>query len=66
MQYKMLGDSKIKVSKLCLGSMTWGSQNTQKDANEQIDVSLDNGINFLDYWKLDQKRQPKDKDHFGN
>ena len=48
MQYKILGDSGIKVSKLCLGSMTWGSQNTQKDANEQIEVSLDNGINFLD------------------
>ena len=48
MQYKMLGDSRIKVSKLCLGTMTWGSQNSQKDANEQIEVSLDNGINFFD------------------
>jgi aryl-alcohol dehydrogenase-like predicted oxidoreductase len=48
MQYKMLGDSRIKVSKLCLGTMTWGSQNSQEDANEQIEVSLDNGINFLD------------------
>ena len=48
MQYKLLGESRIKVSKLCLGSMTWGSQNSQKDANEQIEVSLDNGINFLD------------------
>lgn len=48
MQYKVLGDSGIKVSKLCLGTMTWGSQNSQKDSNEQIEVSLDNGINFLD------------------
>ena len=41
MQYKLLGESRIKVSKLCLGSMTWGSQNSQKDANEQIEVSLE-------------------------
>ena len=48
MIYKNLGNSNIKVSQLCLGTMTWGSQNTQYEANEQIEVSLDNGINFLD------------------
>ena len=48
MKYNELGQSGIKVSKLCLGSMTWGSQNSQEDANRQIEISLDHGINFLD------------------
>ena len=48
MKYNELGQSGIKVSELCLGTMTWGSQNSQEDANRQIDISLDRGINFLD------------------
>ena len=48
MKYNELGQSGIKVSELCLGSMTWGSQNSQEDANRQIEISLDHGINFLD------------------
>ena len=48
MKYNELGQSGIKVSELCLGTMTWGSQNSQDDANKQIEVSLDHGINFLD------------------
>lgn len=48
MKYNELGQSGIKVSELCLGTMTWGSQNSQEDANMQIDISLDHGINFLD------------------
>ncbi len=48
MIYKNLGNSDIKVSQLCLGTMTWGSQNTQFEANEQIEISLEYGINFLD------------------
>ena len=48
MQYNELGQSGIKVSELCLGTMTWGSQNSQEDANRQINISLDHGINFLD------------------
>ena len=48
MKYNELGQSGIKVSELCLGTMTWGSQNSQEDANRQIDISLDHGINFLD------------------
>ena len=48
MIYKNLGNTNIKVSQLCLGTMTWGSQNSQTDANEQIEISLENGINFLD------------------
>ena len=48
MRYNSLGHSEIKVSELCLGSMTWGSQNTSKDAFQQIDMALDYGVNFID------------------
>lgn len=48
MRYNNLGHSEIKVSELCLGSMTWGSQNSQQEAHEQIDMALENGINFID------------------
>ncbi len=37
-----------KVSKICLGTMTWGEQNTEAEAHEQIDYALDRGINFID------------------
>ena len=48
MRYNNLGHSEIKVSELCLGSMTWGSQNTLEDAYQQIDMALDYGVNFID------------------
>ena len=48
MRYNNLGHSEIKVSELCLGSMTWGSQNTPEDAYQQIDMALDYGVNFID------------------
>lgn len=43
-----LGRSGIKVSELCLGSMTWGTQNTEAEGHAQIDYALDHGINFID------------------
>lgn len=48
MQYSKLGSSDISVSRVCLGSMTWGSQNDQKEADEQIEYALSQGINFID------------------
>ena len=48
MRYNNLGHSDIKVSELCLGSMTWGTQNTSQDAHKQIDMALDHGVNFID------------------
>ncbi len=48
MQYVKLPHSSLEVSKLCLGTMTFGEQNTQKDADQQLDFALDNGINFID------------------
>ncbi|SDR75572.1 Predicted oxidoreductase [Halopseudomonas xinjiangensis] len=48
MQYRPLGRSQLKVSALCLGSMTWGEQNNQNDAFAQIDWARDAGVNFID------------------
>ncbi|XOV79469.1 MAG: aldo/keto reductase [Aestuariibacter sp.] len=48
MKYVQLGSSGVEVSRVCLGSMTWGKQNNQKDANEQIEYALSRGVNFID------------------
>jgi aryl-alcohol dehydrogenase-like predicted oxidoreductase len=48
MKMKKLGSSDLLVSDLCLGSMTWGTQNTLEEAHAQIDRALDAGINFID------------------
>jgi aryl-alcohol dehydrogenase-like predicted oxidoreductase len=52
MNYKKLGHTDIEVSSICLGTMTWGQQNTQKDAFEQMDYALDQGVNFFDTAEL--------------
>ena len=52
MNYKKLGNTDIKVSTICLGTMTWGEQNTQKEAFEQMDYAVDRGINFFDTAEL--------------
>ncbi len=43
-----LGRTETQVSQICLGSMTWGTQNTFAEAAEQIDCALDHGVNFID------------------
>ena len=43
-----LGSSDLKVSRCCLGTMTWGSQNSISEAHEQLSYALDQGINFID------------------
>lgn len=48
MEQRKLGTTDITVSKICLGTMTWGYQNTEQDAHEQLDYALDYGINFID------------------
>ena len=49
MQYTQLPNSTINVSKICLGTMTWGQQNTEADGHEQLNYAFDErGINFLD------------------
>ena len=48
MKYRKLGTTDIDVSVICLGTMTWGEQNTQKDGFDQMDYAVERGINFFD------------------
>jgi len=48
MEYRPLGTTGIQVSALCLGTMTWGKQNTEAEAHAQMDYAVDRGINFMD------------------
>ncbi len=46
--YKKLGESELEVSNICLGTMTFGEQNTESQAHQQLDYATDQGINFID------------------
>jgi aryl-alcohol dehydrogenase (NADP+) len=48
MQYKQLSESDLKVSEICLGTMTFGQQNTIEDAHQQLDYAVAQGVNFID------------------
>lgn len=48
MKYTQLPNTDLEVSKICLGSMTWGQQNTEAEGHEQIEYALDQGVNFID------------------
>lgn len=48
MKYSLLGHTDLEVSKLCLGSMTWGEQNTEAEAHQQLDCARSHGVNFID------------------
>ena len=48
MELRNLGRTDIKVTSACLGTMTWGQQNTEVEAHEQLDYALERGINFID------------------
>jgi aryl-alcohol dehydrogenase-like predicted oxidoreductase len=48
LKYTALGGSDLEVSRLCLGTMTWGEQNSEADAHAQMDVAVGEGINFFD------------------
>jgi len=48
MIYTKLPNTYIKVSKICLGTMTWGNQNTESEGHEQLDYAIEQGINFID------------------
>ncbi|MCB0387970.1 MAG: aldo/keto reductase, partial [Winogradskyella sp.] len=52
MKYTTLPHTNIKVSKLCLGTMTWGNQNTQEEGFAQMDLATEKGINFFDCAEL--------------
>ena len=48
MDYVRLGNSQLTVSKICLGTMTFGDQNSQIEAHEQLNYAVSKGINFID------------------
>ncbi|MEZ4939097.1 MAG: aldo/keto reductase, partial [Crocinitomicaceae bacterium] len=48
MKYDKLGNTDIKVSKICLGTMTFGEQNTESEAHEQLNYAVEQGVNFID------------------
>jgi aryl-alcohol dehydrogenase-like predicted oxidoreductase len=48
MKMNRLGNSDLVVSRICLGTMTWGQQNNEKDAHEQLAYAIANGVNFID------------------
>jgi aryl-alcohol dehydrogenase-like predicted oxidoreductase len=48
MEYRKLGESDLKVSALCLGTMTFGEQNSEADAHAQLDYAISRGVNFID------------------
>jgi aryl-alcohol dehydrogenase-like predicted oxidoreductase len=48
MKFKNFGDTNDLVSLICLGTMTWGEQNTEAEAHEQLDYSFERGVNFID------------------
>ena len=52
MKYSTLGRTNLKVSKICLGTMTWGEQNTEAEGHEQMSYALDQGVNFWDTAEL--------------
>lgn len=52
MKYNPLGRTGISVSEICLGTMTWGSQNSEQDAHDQLDYALSQGVNFIDTAEL--------------
>ena len=63
MKFKKLGTTDLDVSLICLGTMTWGTQNTEKDAFDQMDYSLAEGVNFFDTAEL--YSVPPNSDSYG-
>ncbi len=63
MELRRLGSTELQISKICLGSMTWGYQNTEAEAHEQMDYSLAQGVNFWDTAEL--YAVPPSKESYG-
>ncbi|MCB0395867.1 MAG: aldo/keto reductase [Flavobacteriales bacterium] len=64
MEYRKLGRTDIDVSVICLGTMTYGQQNTEAEAHEQLDYALDHGVNFID--TAEMYPVPRDPDTQGS
>ncbi len=71
MEYNKLPHSSLEVSKICLGTMTFGEQNTEKEAFEQLDYAMERGVNFVDTAEMypvppTAKTQGKTEEYIGN
>lgn len=71
MKFKQIGKTDILVSEICLGTMTWGQQNTEAEAHEQLDYALSRGVNFLDTAEMypvppDAQTQGRTETYIGN
>lgn len=71
MKYTILPNTDLKISKLCLGTMTWGQQNTEVEAHEQLDFAIEKGINFIDCAEMypvpaDPNTQGRTETYIGN
>ena len=64
MNYRKLGNTDINVSTICLGTMTWGQQNTMEEGFKQMDYALENGINFFD--SAETYPSPSKKETYGD
>ena len=52
MEYRQLGKTDLKVSVICLGTMTFGEQNSEAEGHQQLDYALERGVNFIDTAEL--------------
>ncbi|MGF1910508.1 NADP(H)-dependent aldo-keto reductase [Vibrio kasasachensis] len=71
MKYHKLPHSNLEVSKICLGTMTFGEQNSQVDAFNQLDYAIERGVNFIDTAEMypvppNAKTQGATENHIGN
>ena len=71
MKYTTLPNTDLKISKLCLGTMTWGQQNTEAEAHEQLNFAIEKGINFIDCAEMypvpaNPKTQGRTETYIGN
>lgn len=71
MEKRKLGNTNIEVSKICLGTMNWGYQNTEEEAHQQLDYGISHGINFIDTAEMyavppDPKTQWLTESYVGN
>ncbi|HAS61940.1 MAG TPA: NADP(H)-dependent aldo-keto reductase [Vibrio sp.] len=71
MKYHKLPHSSLEISKICLGTMTFGEQNSQTDAFNQLDYALERGVNFIDTAEMypvppNAKTQGATESHIGN
>ncbi|MEM8521176.1 aldo/keto reductase [Flavobacterium sp. PL12] len=64
MKYTTLPNTDIKVSKICLGTMTFGQQNSEADGHSQMDYAFENGVNFFD--TAEMYSVPASKETYGN